>query len=119
MDKDTWATHYKRLTTAYNKPINAEQAGIFFTALESLPGGIVGLAVDEHIKNRPAFPHASDLREKAASLLASKTTYEAPECPRCAGNTWIDDEPREKWDRSYATVRRCTVCWTLGTGHAA
>ena len=119
MDRETWNGHYKRLLKAYNKPYDGEQAGIYFDALESLPGGMVGLAADELIKVQRFWPHVSDIREKASSLLASATTYEAPECPRCGGNTWVDAAPRVKWDREYTTVDRCPHCWTLGPARVA
>lgn len=109
MDKDTWNGHYKRLLKAYNKPYDAEQAGIYFTALESLPGGIVGLAADELIKSQRFWPHASDIRDEASSILAGKT-YVAPECARCGGNGWIEAEPRENYGLTYATVDRCPLC---------
>lgn len=109
MDREMWSKHYKRLAVAFNKPVNGEQAAIYFTALESLPGAIVALAVDDVIKNRPHWPHASDIREKATSILAGKE-YTPPECERCGGNGWVDAESRQSNGHTYQTVRRCPLC---------
>lgn len=113
MSRDEWAGHYRRLLTAYGKGPNAEQAGIYFDALQSLPNGIVEQAVTEIIRARGSWPHVSDIRERSSSLLASKT-YEPPVCLRCGGNLWIPSEPRQFDGRTYETVRRCPDCWTLG-----
>ena len=112
MGREEWASHYRRLLTAYNKTPNAEQASLYFDALCALPAAIVGEAINDLIRARGSWPHVSDIRERANALLASKT-YEAPTCLRCGGNTWVKAEPRQTYGSTYQTVKRCPDCWTL------
>jgi len=109
MDRDVWTKHYKKLILAYNKPMNVEQMGVYYEALHTYSGLLVGEAVDALVKDRPHWPHVADVRDKISSILASKI-YEPATCARCEGNGFVAADQQEHFGITYEYVQRCPLC---------
>jgi hypothetical protein len=109
MERQAWASHYKKLTLAYNKPMNQEQMGVYYEALHTYSGMLVGEAVDALIKDRQHWPPVADVRDKITSILASKT-YEPATCAMCEGNGFAASAPQEHFNLKYEYVKRCPLC---------
>jgi hypothetical protein len=112
MERQFWAVQYKKLLTAYNKTMNAEQLAVFYDGLESLPGPIVAEAVDALIRERSQWPRVSDIRDKVTSLVAGRT-YAPSKCDVCHGDGWITAPSQYHFDQpvAYQYVRRCPQCY--------
>jgi hypothetical protein len=84
MDRDIWAREYGRLITAYNRTKSAEQASVYFTALQHYPVTAVVEAVTGAIRESRGWPSAAELSERAHAYLAG---HQAPAsaCDRCQG----------------------------------
>lgn len=84
MDREIWAHEYSRLVTAYNRARNAEQASIYFAALQHYPQTAVHAAVEAAIRESKHWPTAAELTERANSYLAG---HQAPAslCHVCHG----------------------------------
>lgn len=61
MERDVWMREYKRLTTAYGKPTNAEQARVYFEALAGYEDGEIVSAVREAMTRCKFFPTVADI----------------------------------------------------------
>ena len=109
MERDVWTKHYKKLLLAYNKPMNVEQLGLYFDALQTYAGTLVGEAIDLIVKGRQHWPTVADIRDKIGSILASKT-YTPASCGMCDGNGFVDAPPQEHFNLTYQYVKRCPMC---------
>jgi hypothetical protein len=106
---DEFTPRYRRLIKAYGKTESGEQCAAYYDALKTFPEGILEKAIAKVIADERFFPAASVLRAAAHGILAG-ATYEAPQCPRCDGNGFIEAEPRVVFQVTYPTVKLCPEC---------
>jgi hypothetical protein len=113
VDASTWATCYEKLRRAYQKTDDKEQAKLYFELLQNVPGPVMRLAVDKAIKEEKYWPNPATLRDYCDGAH-SDLMLPASSCQRCHGDTWIDAEPIEQFNRTYRNVvTDCPQCWTL------
>ena len=118
MDNKTWWTCYQKLLTAYGKEADKAQSDVFFEALQSVPGPVMRLAIDELIKSEAYFPTVAKLRrycDGAHRDIAAPSTA----CPMCHGSTWVEAPAIHENGLTYTNVvKRCPACWVLGETRA-
>ena len=141
MERDVWMREYKRLTTAFGKKPNAEQAAVFFDSLRHFAASCVAEAVGQVIREAKYFPTPADVSEKARAVRTSAALPIAT-CDVCANSTWTTHHcagvsapdgrtkpapvdrgqycGRDWVHADHVYVRRCRQCWVLGRkGEAA
>jgi len=91
MDREFWAREYGRLITAYNRTRHAEQASVYYAALQHCPQTAVTAAIDAAIRESRSWPTAAELVDRAYNYLAG---HQAPAsvCDRCRGVRFLISE---------------------------
>lgn len=89
MERETWSREYLRLCAAYGRAPNAEQMGVYFTALADFPSVCVGESVTDAIRESRGWPTAADLAERARQARSGKFAAPAGVCDLCHGELWL------------------------------
>lgn len=114
MDVSTWTTCYEKLRIAYRKEQDDDQAKLYFSLLQHVPGPVIRLAVDKAIKEEKYWPNPATLRDYCDGATKD-ITLPANRCRNCHGETWVDTDPIQENALTYRNVvRRCPQCWVLG-----
>ena len=106
MTRDQWASQYRRLLTAFNKNPNAEQAGLYFGALEDLPSLRVEQAVDSLIRTAGHWPTVAAIRETAHEVSAAEWREQQARTPNYTVADPMTPAQVEDFRQQLAAVKR-------------
>lgn len=109
MEREPWMREYRRLTTAYGKSLNLEQADAYFAALGHYPGVAVAEAVTLAIRESRGWPSAAELAERAANYLKG---HQAPAgaCDVCHGERFTQHVCHEGLLPNQINQPHCLAC---------
>lgn len=86
MTRPTWDACYDRLTRAFGRPYDAQQAAIFFDALADVPNERMVKAITRVVNDEKHFPVPAVLRAACDALAAADYRARDP-------MPWLSDPP--------------------------